>query len=170
MSRPPQRKYAAPGNKEPLDPWGEVAHEFPEVDDADSPSNRDTYGGALLRLFRALTWRPISTLVYTAGLAYGSLAVYLIGSNQMLSTYSENVRAYNVPDEELIIPPDTLIVTSEGIVLLLVWLVLPPIWFLYERYAMFKSLQQRAIVKDLQEVSLKVWLAFLVTMVLLAKR
>jgi hypothetical protein len=170
MTRLPGKKPQTPTGKEPLDPWAEIAHEHPEIGDDGKRLTEEGVGASFMRLIQALLWRPISTIIYLAGLAYGSLCVYLFANNQLLDTYGEANKAFNIPEGELVIPPDTLIITPDGIYMLLAWLVVPPIWFLFERYVMFKMLHQRALVKDVQEISIKVWLAFLFTMVLLAKR
>ena len=161
-------------NRPPLDPWGKIKHEYPEEelveeeDEEEIPSN----GGvglfeALKRFFVLLFWRPVSTVVYLIGLAYGSLCIYLFAHGELIEPYGF-AEVINEPNKA-VIPHNTLVVSKEGVMLLLIWLIVPPVWFFVEGYVLCKTQQQRELVREAQEISVKVWLALLGVMAILAK-
>ena len=158
--------------KDKLDPWAELVQEATEeAEQRQEEGPSETRVGlfeAIKRFFILLFWRPVSTIAYTLGLAYGSVCIYLFAHGDMIEPYGFN-EVVNESPTKAVIPPGTLVVTREGVALLLIWLILPPIWFFIESYVFCKTQQQRDVVKEAQEISVKVWLALLGVMAILAK-
>ena len=165
-----------PNGKDPLDPWSEIAGDYPEhthdgpVHGAVSSSDRVGLFEGIQRFFVLLFWRPVSTLVYLLGLTYGCVCIYLFANGHMMAPYGFTEAVIEGGDAaKAMIAHDTPVVSQEGVGLLLIWLIVPPLWFFIESYVLCKTPQQRAVVKEAQDISVKVWLALLGVMAILAK-
>jgi hypothetical protein len=147
-----------------LDPWGKIADEFPDMH-KDGTYREDRIGlfEGIKRFFVLLFWRPASAIAYTLGLIYGCFCIFLFARGECLEPYG-----YVEGNENLHILETTPVMTTDGVYLLLAWLVLPPLWFFVEGYVLCKTPGQRATVIEAQQLTVKVWLAMLGVMAVLA--
>lgn len=164
-----------PRIKEPLDPWASIAHEFPEAAEGEDqpnaqgglPSNRVGVAEAARRLFFILWMQPLPTLMNLIGFVYGALSIYYFARGNMLETYGlvEGTQEAG----ELHIDPNTPVINQWGALLIVIWAVLPPLWFFMQYYVLSKTAEQKLSVGAAQQLTIKFWLATLAVMAILAR-
>lgn len=157
-------------NSESWDAWSDNVSELSrerERELAGETEERVGLFSGVQRFFVLLFWRPVATVAYILGLAYGSICIFLFAHGELIEPYG--FVDHGTQQDIATIPASTLVVSREGVLLMVLWLTVPPIWFFIEGYVLCKSNQQRAIVKEAQEISIKVWLAMLGVMAILAK-
>jgi hypothetical protein len=164
----------APAKERPrLDPWGAIKHEYPdESPEAREPvlptrdPNRVTVWDAFTRFWLMIWLRPFASLMTTIGLIYGCVCIYFFARGYLLEPYGYP------PDQlpgVLQIDPRTPVIAPDGVKLLIAWVVAPPLWFYLEYFVLCKTQEQRQVVREAQQLTVKLWLAMLAVMALLAK-
>lgn len=149
-----------------LDPWGAIAHEFPDASTEDEAPAKTTGGASRLtplEAIRRVLWlayiRPFALVMNTIGLVYGVTCVHLFARGYCV----DYVPHPNVPNHVL------RLITPDGQILLLIWLIGPPLWFVLEMWVLAKNDALRKMALEIQNVTIKAWLGMLVVMILLLK-